>query len=415
MDLSELKLCKAKLYQRGCPLPDVEGKVKEEIKPLLCGIKPGARIALAVGSRGIANIGLIVKTVADSLKSAGAAPFIIPAMGSHGGAAAAGQAELLEGYGISERAMGIPVLSSMETEYIGDAGGFPAFPVYMDKHACSSDGVVVINRVKAHTDFHGPHESGIVKMLVIGLGKHKQAELMHKFGADGLRDLIPVAAGKVLGTGKIWGGLSIVEDGFDDTADIVFSGPETLFETDAALLARSKELMAKLPFERIDALVVDNMGKDVSGTGMDPNVIGRMRIAGQADTLPVCERIAVLDLTEASHGNATGVGLADITTRRLADKIDWHVTYKNIITSGFLLRGFLPLVSENDREALELAIGAGYHTDETIRFARIKNTLRLDEAYLSKTLLEELLSSGRGEQVSGFESLVFTDGEIAEF
>ena len=415
MNPEEMKLCKAKIYQKSCPLPDVEERVREVCGPLLPSVKAGARIALAVGSRGIANIDHIVKTVADCLISVGAKPFIVPAMGSHGGAVAEGQAELLEGYGISERIMGIPVLSSMDVEYLGDADCDAPLPVHMDSHAFGADGVIVVNRVKAHTDFHGVHESGIVKMLVIGLGKHRQAILMHRFGADGLRDLVPVAAKKVLESGKIIGGIGIIEDGFDDTADVVFAYPDEFFEVDAELLARSKTLMAKLPFEHIDALVIDCMGKNISGTGMDPNVIGRMRIMGQLDDFPVCRTIAVLDLTDVSHGNATGVGLADIVTQKLSDKIDWKVTYENIVTSGFLQRGFLPVVAGDSLAVVGMALSAGNYTDESIRFARIRDTLHLDEAYLSKALMDELKACGKGEQLSEFKPLSFFGGELEGF
>jgi len=278
--------------------------------------------------------------------------------------------------------------------------------VYMDAHAHDADGTIVINRIKAHTDFHGTHESGIVKMLVIGLGKHKQAALMHDYGADGLRDFIPLAARVVLETGKILGALAIIEDGHENTAEIEFATRENFFAVDAALLLRSKELMAKLPFDAIDALIVEQMGKDLSGSGMDTNVIGRMRIKGQPDTAPDCGRIAVLDLTEASHGNAVGVGLADITTRRLADKIDWHITNMNTLTSGFLQRGFLPIVAEDEMQAIDLATG-NKHTAEGLKLARIRDTLHLNEVYLTEALLTELLAKGKGEQIGGFEPMKF--------
>ena len=416
MDPNEIMVCKAKLFHPSAPLQDVYAKVKDTVKQLGAVIKPGSRIAVAVGSRGIANIAVITKALTDYLKQTGAEPFIIPAMGSHGGATAEGQAEFLQGYGISEKTIGVPVISSMEVEYIGDAGHPEPFPVYIDKNAFNSDGVIIVNRVKSHTDFHGDNESGIIKMLVIGLGKHKQAALMHRYGADGLRDLVPVAAKKVLSCGKIIGGLGILEDGYDETSDIVFASPDEFFNVDSALLKRSKELMAKLPFDAVDSLIIDKMGKDISGSGMDTNIIGRLRIKGQTDTLPDCDRIAVLDLTDTSHGNATGVGLADITTRRLVDKIDWQATNANIITSGFLQRGFLPVVAENDIEAVDLAVNGANHTPESIKFARIKSTLDLAEVYVSKALLSELISKNKGEQTGEFIPLVFKQGgRLADF
>lgn len=412
---NEIMLSKAKLYHASKPVEDIRQKVEEILRPLEAVIKSGDRIALAAGSRGIANIGKIIKYAADFVKALGAQPFVVPAMGSHGGATAEGQAELLAGYGISEEETGVPVLSSMETEYLGDAECDTPFPVHFDRNAFHSDGVIVINRVKSHTDFHGYHESGIVKMLVIGLGKQKQAEIMHRFGADGLRDLLPVAARTVLESGKIIGGIGILEDGYENTSDLVFASPDNYFEVDHALLMRSKELMAKLPFPEIDVLLIDNMGKDISGTGMDTNVIGRMRIKGQPDESPDCDKIVVLNLTPPSHGNATGIGLADITTKRLADSIDWNATNENMITSGFLQRGFLPIVAEDDERAVDVAINGGYYTEETIRFARIKDTLHLEEVYLSKALMEQLIAEKKGEQVGEYQPLSFAGGTIAEF
>lgn len=285
MKPNEIMLCKAKLYHEKSTLQDIQGKVAEVCQPMEGAIQKDARIAITAGSRGIANIAEIIKGVVGFVKAQGAMPFIVPAMGSHGGATATGQSALLEEYGICEQAMGAPIASSMEVEYLGQADADPAFPVYMDKNAFHADGVIVINRVKAHTDFHGYHESGIVKMLVIGLGKQKQAEAMHRFGANGLQALLPVAAKKVLESGKIIGGIGIVEDGYEHTADLVFSKPDDFFAVDHALLLRSKEMMAKLPFTEIDVLLVDNMGKDISGTCMDTNVIGRMRIEGQQTNL----------------------------------------------------------------------------------------------------------------------------------
>ena len=414
MNPKEIIVAKARLRHASAPLADSGVAARVAAEPLRQAVKPGQRIAIAVGSRGIANIAVIVKAVVDFLRELGTLPFIVPAMGSHGGASGEGQALLLREYGISEQTMGVPVLSSMEVVPVGEVSHPVTFPVYMDKHAHAVDGIVVINRVKAHTDFHGRHESGIVKMLVIGLGKHRQAALMHRYGADGLRDFIPLAAQAVLDTGKILGGVAIIEDGYERTSAISFASADDFFEVDAAMLLRSKGLMAKLPFEAVDALIVDRLGKDISGSGMDTNVIGRVRIAGQPDTLPHCKKIAVLDITPASHGNAAGVGLADVTTRRLADKIDWQATNENTITSGFLERGFLPIVAKDDRTAIEIAT-AGVYADGQIRLARIRDTLHLDEVYLTKPLMDELLAKGGGEQVGGYEVLAFDGGELGEF
>lgn len=334
MNINDLKVCKARIYQSREPLKDIPGKVNEILSPVKAKIKSGDEIAVAVGSRGISNIDRITKTTVEVLKSYGARPFVVPAMGSHGGATAQGQTAVLASYGITKETVGVEIRSSMETVYLGDIESPKRVPVYMDKHAYSAKGIVVINRVKVHTDFHGPHESGIVKMLVIGLGKQAQAEAIHRYGANGLRDLIPDATKKVIETGKILAGIASLEDGQENTADLIYSEPEDFFQVDHDTLIRCRELMAKLPFDRIDLLLVDLMGKEISGTGMDTNVIGRIRIEGQENKKPDCHRIVVLDLTEKSHGNALGIGLADITTRRLADKIDWDITNANVIPSG---------------------------------------------------------------------------------
>lgn len=384
-----LTVQKVRLAHHSAPLSDIPGAVWARCAPLRHAVRPGMRVAVAVGSRGIAGIDVIVRSLVALLREAGAAPFIVPAMGSHGGATAEGQAAVLAGYGITERAMGAPIRSSMEVVTLGTTGGPVDIPVYMDRIAHEADGIVAVNRVKAHTDFHGPHESGIVKMLTIGLGKHAQAIAVHRHGADGLRDQIPRIASAVLHSGKILGALAILEDGRDQTSDLGFAaGEEAIFALDSAFLARSKSMMARLPFDAADVLVVDRMGKDYSGTGMDTNVIGRLAIRGQPDDTPRCARIVTLDLSEASHGNALGMGLADIATRRLADKIDWRATNANVATSGFLARGFLPFIAESDREAIALALSTcGPRTPEAIRFARISNTLHLDAIYVSPALL----------------------------
>ena len=414
MQAGEIKVCKARLNQFIMPIGDVIEKTKAICEPLKATIKKRDTIAIAVGSRGITGIKKITKAVVEYIKELGADVFVVPAMGSHGGATAEGQKAVLNEYGVTEEYIGCPIRSSMEVEQIGQVEGEDSFPVYFDKNALSADGVVVINRVKAHTDFHGLHESGIVKMLVIGLGKHKQALTMHRFGADGLSRLIPIAAKKVLDTVNILGGLAIVEDGMDNTSQIVFASPGEFLKVDSTLLQRSKEIMAKLPFSKIDLLVVDEMGKNISGTGLDTNVIGRLRIKGQQDATPDCDRIAVLDLTDASHGNATGIGLPDIVTEKVLSKVDWKATNENVITSGFYERGFLPLVVENDKVAIEIGSRGNYDTN-TIRFARIKNTLELSTVYLSKPLMEELELSGLGERIGEYEELSFIDGKIKVF
>ena len=394
MNEKKWNMHRVKMHFQSQPLADVPAKVREEFAKIQDAVRPGMRIAIGVGSRGVSNTALIAKTLVSCIRERGAEPFLIPAMGSHGGATAEGQREVLRGYGVTEEYCGAPILSSMEVVRVGSIGGDRPAEVYMDRNAYEADGVIVLNRVKAHTDFHGYHESGIVKMLTIGLGKQAQALAVHRYGAEGLRDLIPEISKEVLKTGKILGGLAILEDGYENTADLVMARPEEFFRVDHELLGRSKEMMPHLPFARIDVLIVEEMGKNISGTGMDPNIIGRVRIEGQEDALPFCSKIVVLGLTPESHGNALGIGLADVTTRAVADQIDWEATYANVITSGFLQRGFLPIVAKDEEEAISIALRTcGRPADEGCRIVRIKDTLHIDEIEISDALMEEYRKS----------------------
>lgn len=417
MNPSEIQLCKVQLRHENRPLENIPAHVRAACQPALANLVPGARIAIAVGSRGISNIALIARSVVEAVRAAGGDPFIIPAMGSHGGATAEGQARVLADYGATEEYLGAPVCSCMEVVPLGRTDGDMDIPVYMDKLAAQSDGVIAINRVKPHTDFHGPHESGIVKMLTIGLGKQAQAAAVHRYGAAGLRDGIPRVTEKVIASGKILGALAILEDGYDQTSDVAFASGMEIFDLDARFLERSRRMMARLPFDRLDALVVDCMGKNFSGTGMDTNVIGRLCIRGQQDGAPTCARVVVLDLSPESHGNALGVGLADVTTERLRAKIDWAATNANVMTSGFLERGFLPMVMPDDHRAVALAASTCCgRTPENIRLVRIRDTLHLDEIYISRALAEEIQANPRCRMLGDFQPMRFdTDGALVAF
>lgn len=414
----QLEMAKIRVACRREALPDIPARMAEIMEEAKRQLRPGMRVAICAGSRGISNYALVVKCVVQAVKEAGAEPFIIPAMGSHGGATAEGQARVLADYGITEETMGAPVVSSMEVVRLGELDGEPRIPVYMDAQAYGADGVIVVNRVKLHTDFHGDHESGIVKMLTIGLGKHAQALAVHRYGANGLRDYIPKISRKVLESGKILGGVAILEDGADQTADLVYAPADRMFEVDHALLERSRALVAKLPFQETDVLIVDQIGKNYSGTGMDTNVIGRIMIPGQVDLGPQCRRIVALDISDESHGNALGVGLADVISKRLDDKIEWKSTYENVITSGFLARGNRPIVGDTDKRALEIALMCCGQpiTAETARVARIPNTLHIGTLYVSRRLMEEIKDDPAVEQISDFEPIQFDEnGSLAPF
>jgi len=414
MKAEDMKLYRVSIPRKDCRLEDIPEKVRTEFAHLQDLIRPGMKIAIACGSRGVNHIALIARSLADCLKSCGAEPFIVPAMGSHGGATAEGQAKVLADYGITEDYVGVPIRSSMEVVSLGHTPEEPHVPVYMDKNAYGADGVIVINRVKAHTDFHGEHESGIVKMLTIGLGKHAQALAIHSYGVRGLREYIPYVSAAVIRSGKILGALAILEDGNDETADIAAARADEIFDVDSAFLARSKSLMATLPFRDLDVLLVDVMGKDISGTGLDTNVIGRVSIEGQPDGEPHCRNICVLSLTPGSHGNAVGIGLADIISKRLYDAVDLQATYTNVVTSGFLKRGAIPFTASTDKEAVEIALRfSGAVDPEKPRFVRIRDTLHLSEIEVSEALLAELPPECRilGETALRFDA----QGKIEDF
>jgi len=363
-----------------------EGIARSGLKERL---KANDEVAVTAGSRGIANIAQITATIVEELKKLGTRPFIVPAMGSHGGARAEGQIEVLASYGITEDSVGAPVRSSMEVVKVGEIKNH--VPVFMDKMSLGSDAIVVVNRIKPHTSFRGPFESGLMKMLAIGLGKHKGASLVHSFGSKGLREMVPEAARVMMREANFVLGVGIVENAYDETARIVVLDPEEFEKEEPHLLEEARDLMPHLPFDDTDILIVDEIGKNISGTGMDTNIIGRLLIRGEKEfKKPEINKIIVLDVTPSSHGNAIGVGLADIITRRLANKIDYHAMYTNVLTSGFLNRAFVPLTCETDKEAIATAIGTFKGKDpDRVRVMRIKNTLQIEKLYISESLLQE--------------------------
>ncbi|MCD6290391.1 MAG: DUF2088 domain-containing protein [Anaerolineae bacterium] len=357
---------------------------------ILDDIQPGMRIAIAVGSRGIARLPEMIRTVVEAIRAVGADPFIIPAMGSHGGATAEGQREVLESLGVTEAAVHAPIVSSMEVVELGHLSA--NVPVYMDRHAHEADGTILLNRIKPHTDFHGPIESGLAKMSVIGLGKQRMAETIHAYGPNGLRDLIPQAARVVIEQGHILGGIAIIENAYHDVADVAGVPPDGIGGVaEQALLTQARELMPSLPFDHLDVLVVDEMGKDVSGTGLDTNIIGRMLTPGVPEPAhPQINVIALLGLTEATHGNALGYGLADVITERCLNQIDWEATRVNALTAGIMnvWRGKLPWVARDDGAAVRLALRlCGRPDTENAQVMRIRNTLDIEQVWISEALV----------------------------
>ena len=400
---------------KGGPL-DIDQRLDAEWGRLrLAEAVRGKRIALGFGSRGIASIDVIARKLVALVKDSGGQPFIVPAMGSHGGGTPAGQIEVLDGLGISEATMGCPIQATMEVVNTGVTSvGMPAF---LDKNAAEADGLIISNRIKVHTDFRGPHESGLLKMLAIGLGKETGARTIHQQGTVGLRDYMPVVAKHLIANSNFVAGFGVVEDGYHTVAQLEGFTADTVVEGDQRLLRRSRELMPSLPVDDIDVLIIDEMGKNISGAGMDTNIIGRWMVEGEPEPVsPRIKRIAILDLTPESHGNATTYGLADFMSRKLFDKIDFPITTKNMFTSGFLLRCRMPLVFESDEETIKAALFDAFRSDPSqsrdARVMRIKNTLALENLWVSANIAAEL--NGR-KAVSVSEeaaSLAFAAGSL---
>ncbi|HEX7513155.1 MAG TPA: lactate racemase domain-containing protein [Candidatus Methylomirabilis sp.] len=397
---------------------DVAAAVTSEIRKLnLAGrVKPGARVAVTGGSRGVANIATILKATCESMKALGAKPFIVPAMGSHGGATAEGQLKVLARYGVTPESMGVPILSSMETVEIGRMSW--GFPVLVDKNASEADHIVLVNRIKPHTNFRAHVESGLMKMLVIGLGKHQGAIMAHRAAVDvGLPKAIPEVARFSLSKLPILFGLGMLENVRHQTAKVEAMLPGALEETEARLLTEAWTLLGRIPFEFLHLLIVDELGKEISGTGMDPNVIGRMYFSpNEEPKSPRYIRILVRDLTEKTAGNAVGMGLADFSTRRLANKINFQYTYTNALTGLSPMRSKMPIIFETDKDAIEGALKTIGMTEPTdAKVARIKNTLDLEYLYASDALLPEIRERVDLEVVSGPHPFEFTaEGDLVD-
>ena len=391
-------------------LDDIPGEVRQAMRPHLAGLA-GKRIAVGVGSRGIANIALITKTVIDVLLQAGAKPFLIPVMGSHGGATAEGQAEMLESFGLSAATMGVPVDATMEVEPIGEIE--PGLPIYVCKSALEADGIVIIPRIKPHTCFRGPIESGICKMLVIGLGKQIGADSVHAQGFHRFAELIPKAGRLIAEKTKVLFAVALVENAFEDTCRIEVVPQEDILklDTEKALLQKARNLMGRILLPKFDVLVIDYIGKNISGDGQDPNVTG-LYISPWMSGGPEFQKSVILDLTEESHGNANGVGMVDVTTRKLFDKIDYVSMYTNGFTSTEVEACKIPMVAATSEDAIRVAVKMcngilpGRH-----KIVWIKNTLELTELLISEPLLDEAAAHPDIEVVSGPCELKFIDGE----
>ena len=362
-------------------------------------VKPGDHVAITGGSRGIAAIVPLTRTLATVLESLGARPFVVNAMGSHGAATAEGQREMLTSLGLTEENLGCPVMVSMEVDQVGELPG--GFPVLCDANAARADHIIVINRIKAHTAVTGPIQSGLCKMCTIGLGKVGQASRIHRYGPSRMGRIIQEAARVLISRTPVLAGVGIVENAYGEVARLELVRPEEIPATDERLLVEMHRLMAKLPCDELDLLVIEEMGKRHSGSGIDTHVTGRWRIFGEPEPeSPRITRIAVLGLDPSSHGNAQGVGLADLITERLFDDIDRAKTYMNSLTSTYVQRGFIPVIGGSDRETIEKALYSAPLVQEgDARIAWIPNTNHIEEIALSTSALEGCRSDARLEKM----------------
>ncbi len=410
------KMFRVKQELEGPTLADIPGAVRETIRslPIRERVKSGQTIAITAGSRGVANIARITRAVVEELKLIGLKPFIVPTMGSHGEATAEGQLKILAHYGITEASMGCPMKSSMEVVHIGEAKGLP---VFCDKNAWEADHIVVVGRIKAHTDFDGEIESGLYKMMAIGLGKQHGAEHYHRAGHQfSYAEIFPMTGQRVLDSGHVLFGLGIVENGHEQTAKVQAVLPKDFAPVEKALLKEAKAWMARIPFDAIDVLIVDELGKNISGAGMDPNVTGRASVQKLAGK-PKVRQLIVRDITPEAEGNAIGVGFADMTTRRLVSKINYAAMYMNAITSGVPDAAKVPITMENDREAIRTALGMiGLVPVEKAKVVRIKNTLHLTEMDCSEPMLAEVKSNSRLSIAADPQPMAFdTAGNLPAF
>jgi hypothetical protein len=382
-------------------IADIEGAVHEALSGSaeLAALAPGSRVAIAVGSRGIADLARLVRATVAHLRGQGQQPFIVPAMGSHGGATAEGQAAVLKKLGVDEAGVGAPVRASMATIELGHTDD--GIPCRFDAEAAGSDAVVVIARVKSHTSFDRPIESGLLKMLAVGLGKQDGARNVHRLGPAGFTETIPALAAIALAKAPIACGLAVVESAAHQLVTIEAVPPAAFASADERLLGQAKSLLARLPFQKLDALLVEEIGKEISGSGMDYAVTGRTDLRGIPNPEHILiNKLAVLRLTRATQGNAIGIGLADYIPLDCANAVDLKSMYENAITAAIGEKARLPIVLPTEREVLQALVMTSWARDEaTIRYCQIRNTLDLDEVLVSGALLDELGGDAAAERL----------------
>ena len=368
-------------------------------------IKPGMQIAVGLGSRGISHYQLIAKTIVDEIRTMGAQPFIVASMGSHGGATVEGQREILSGYGITEESMGCPLKIGIKTTVIGNTED--GLPVQIDSYAAEADGIIVVNRVKAHTAFTGPYESGLMKMLAIGLAKQAGADYCHSRGFGKMAEMIPLFGRAIIHFSKLILGVAIVENAYDETMMIKSIPAEKIAEEEPELLKLAKKNMAHILIPKADVLVVHEIGKNISGDGMDPNVSGTFATPYASGGIDV-QRVAVLNITEESHGNTIGWGMADMSTKKALERFDKEVTYPNTLTSRVTHVSKIPMIFENDEECIKAAIKTCADVDlDHMKIVLIKNTLYMKEILISESLIEEARTIEQGKVKGTCEPLIF--------
>lgn len=403
--MDEVRLAEVHQRHDAPTVEDPAARAREETARLLSetALRPGARVAITAGSRGIRGIAGIYRAVAGAVREAGCEPFLFSSMGSHGRGTAEGQREVLNSLGVTEGFVGAPVICSERVRLVGETREpLPGLPVYVAEEAADADAVLAVNRVKPHTSFHGPQESGLMKMLAVGAGRAEGASMVHRLGWENMVDAIRSIGSVVLEWLPVIGGIALVQNGREEPAVVRGVRAAGMPEEEAGLLELARGYLPRLPADDLDLLVVREMGKDYSGTGMDTNVIGRLRLEGIPEPdLPRIRYLGVLELSEASHGNATGIGLADFTTRRLVEKLDPEATYLNCLTSGGPIRAAVPMTLDDDRALLDAVWQAlKPKTDSEVRMMVIDNTLHLEWLWVSEALLEDI-SRREGVEVSG--------------
>lgn len=408
------KVVKVRQFFDRTKLENVRESMLEKFNSCDIDIKPGDRIAITAGSRGITDFVLLLKTTVEYVKSRGGEPFIVPAMGSHGGATAEGQVDVLRGYGITEETVGAPIVSSMEVVQIGITP--KGLPVYIDKNACEADGIILLNRVKYHTSFQGKYESGLFKMMAIGLAKHKGAMLTHLLSYYNMAENVETIGKIGIEKLNIICGVASLENGYNEIADVFVLTKEEIVEKEPEILRRSKEMMPRICLDNIDALVVQEIGKEISGAGMDTNVIGRYSTTAISGG-PKITRLGILDMTEKSHGNSSGMGFADCMTQRIYDKMSIKDVYVNGLTDISTMSCMVPVVLPTDKMVCQVLVKGSAKVDfKEAKLVLIKNTLELDEIYMSEAAVREISQDKSFEICGDYFDIPFdADGTMRLF